>query len=211
MKTYAQFCGVAKALDVIGERWTLLIVRDLLLGGRRYSDLLDSLTGLTTNLLAKRLAHLTAEGLVARRRLPAPSGATVYELTEAGRTLEPVVLALGTFGERYMHGGPAGEKISARWGMVSMKRRYRGGLSLRVQVRVGDDAFALTLQPEEIEVRDGEHDTPDLTLEADIAPMLFLPLFGALPLEDALERGTLRLQGRRQDFRRFARSVRPPG
>ena len=107
-RSYRQLCGVALALDLVGERWTLLIVRDLMPGPRRYADFLAALPGLTTNLLAARLKRLVAEDLVAKRRLPAPASATVYELTVQGRTLEPVIFALGAFGSQRM--GDAGSR-----------------------------------------------------------------------------------------------------
>jgi DNA-binding HxlR family transcriptional regulator len=97
-RRYNQICPLASALDVVGERWTLLVVRELLAGPKRYTDLQDGLPGLATDLLTARLRDLEAAGLVARRRLDPPAPANVYELTERGRGLEPVVLALGRFG-----------------------------------------------------------------------------------------------------------------
>src|SRR5690349_12744259 len=91
-RSYQQFCGVARALDVVGERWTLLIVRNLLLGPRRYGDLLAELPGLTTNLLAKRLREMELVGLVEKRELPPPAASTVYALTADGAALEGVVM-----------------------------------------------------------------------------------------------------------------------
>src|SRR3712207_3261653 len=97
-RSYDQFCGLAKALDVLGERWTLLVVRELLLGPKRYSDLLEGLPGIGTNLLAARLKALEASGLVGRRRLPPPAASNVYELTERGRALEPAIFELIRWG-----------------------------------------------------------------------------------------------------------------
>src|SRR5690349_11845741 len=125
-RSYSQFCAIAKALDVVGERWTLLIVRNLLVGGQRYKDLLETLPGITTNLLAARLRDLSEAGLIAQRSLPAPASAVVYELTPAGRELEPVVLALGRFGARYLANKKRGDRTHVRWAMVSLKRRFRG-------------------------------------------------------------------------------------
>ena len=109
-RSYRQFCPVAKALDVVGERWTLLLVRELLLGPRRFTDLLDVLPGLGTSLLAERLRQLEAAGLVHRERLPPPAGATAYHLTEAGLGLGPVVGALAAFGARLL-GTPAPDEL----------------------------------------------------------------------------------------------------
>lgn len=94
-RSYDQYCLLARALDVVGERWTLLVVRELLIGPKRYTDLLDGLPGIATNLLSARLKQMEARGLIQRRRLPAPAASTVYELTELGRGLEPTMAALG--------------------------------------------------------------------------------------------------------------------
>lgn len=166
MNGYRQFCGAAKALDVLGERWTLLIVRDLLLGPRRYTDLQLSLRGITTNLLAQRLKHLAQEGLIERVPLSGTGGsAQAYALTAAGREVEPVVLALGTFGARYLQGPDRHDAIDPRWAMVSLKRRYEGSLrSGRVQFRLGDDPFRIDFDGDRIDVRDGELDAADASL-----------------------------------------------
>jgi DNA-binding HxlR family transcriptional regulator len=125
-RSYRQYCGIAKALDVVGERWTLLIARNLLVGGLRYKELLETLPGITTNLLAQRLKELSAAGLLVQRTLPAPGHGVVYELTERGRELEPVLLALGRFGAPYLDTPKRGDRTHVRWALVSLKRRYRG-------------------------------------------------------------------------------------
>ena len=102
MRSYGQYCALAKALDVIGDRWTLLLVRDLLLGPKRYKDLLSGLPGIGTNLLADRLKELEATGLIERTVLPPPAGSTVYQLTETGQALEPVMVSLGRWGARFL-------------------------------------------------------------------------------------------------------------
>src|SRR4051794_39230206 len=97
-RSYNQFCPLAHALDVVGERWTLLIVRELLTGPRRYKDLSEALPGLSTNLLSERVKALESQGLVSRRVLPPPAGSTVYELTPSGHALEKAVIELGRWG-----------------------------------------------------------------------------------------------------------------
>lgn len=97
-RRYGDPCGVARSLDVVGDRWALLIVRDLLLGPKRFKDLLDGLLGASPNVITQRLGELTDAGIVRRRRLPAPAGVWVYELTTWGRELEPVLLHLGRWG-----------------------------------------------------------------------------------------------------------------
>ena len=189
-RRYSQRCGVALALDVVGGRWTLLLVRDLLLGPRRFGDLLAGLPGLTPNLLSDRLRSLQAHGVVVRTKLPPPSGATVYELTERGRALEHVVLALGAFGEEYLR-APESSALHAdlRWLMVSLKRRYRGGAPPAViEIVSGDKAFSVTLERESIDVRDGSPARPNVRIEGEEQPIAGL-LLGMLPVRSAAGAG----------------------
>jgi DNA-binding HxlR family transcriptional regulator len=144
MKTYAQRCPLARALDVVGERWTLLIVRELMLGPRRYTDLTDGLAGVGTNILAARLADLQSAGLVTKRELPPPTAVTVYQLTEPGRALGPTLLALTEWGEQ--HGAPINESqaIRPQWILTSIARRNPQLLAGRsCELRIGRDVFEL--------------------------------------------------------------------
>ena len=100
MRTYGDGCGVAHALDLVGERWALLVVRDLLLGPKRFTDLRAGLRGASHNVLAQRLRELEQAGVVRRRRLPPPAGSAVYELTDWGRELESILITLGVWGVR---------------------------------------------------------------------------------------------------------------
>ncbi|MFT7522092.1 MAG: DNA-binding HxlR family transcriptional regulator, partial [Kiritimatiellia bacterium] len=102
-------------MDLVGERWTLLILRELVPGGRRYGDLHRSLDGITTNLLAKRLKHLEGHGVVVKRLLPPPASVSVYELTELGRELEPALLALGRFGGHWLTHRDREDRVDVRW------------------------------------------------------------------------------------------------
>lgn len=122
MKSYGQICGIAQALDMIGDRWTLLIVRELLLGPLQYSELLSNLEGITSNLLADRLKHLDELGLVERggKQRLAP-----YQLTAEGRTLEPLLFALGKWGWKHIDFSSRQHRRSLRWALVSVKRRLR--------------------------------------------------------------------------------------
>src|SRR5687768_11316326 len=109
-RTYGQYCGVARALDLIGERWALLIVRDLLVGPKRYSDLRQGLPRIPTNILADRLKGLEGTGVVRREILPHPENGVLYELTEYGSELEDVVLRLGRWGLQSL-GSPEAEDV----------------------------------------------------------------------------------------------------
>jgi len=130
-RSYDQYCGLARALDVLGERWTLLIVRNLVLGPQRYSDLLRGLPGITTNLLAKRLQEMEAAGLVERGRT---SDAAAYRLTAAGRDLEPAIHALARWGWRRMGKPTSRDRRSIEWLLVALRRRYRGDVTLSAEL-----------------------------------------------------------------------------
>lgn len=139
-RRYQQFCGLARALDLVGERWTLLLVREFLLGPRRYSELLEALPGLTTNLLAARLKAMEDEGFIER----IDAG---YQLTELGAALEPVVMELARFGGRYLGTPKRTDRLDLSWGLLSLKRRYRGGLDLTLALDVDGTWYTLGFEP----------------------------------------------------------------
>jgi len=124
-RCYKQFCGLAKAMDIIGERWTLLILRDLILGPWRYSDLLERMQGMTTNLLARRLKELEEHGLIIKREQSSLGSTHVYELTELGKELEPAMLALSRFGFNFMQSGPEpDEQVDPGRALLNLKSRF---------------------------------------------------------------------------------------
>jgi DNA-binding HxlR family transcriptional regulator len=163
-RNYKQFCGLARALDRVGERWTLLIVRNLLLGPKRYSDLLEELPGITTNLLAARLREMESTGLVLKRRVAPPVRATVYELGASGRALEPAIMELGRWGGRFMDGPKADDTSNVGWGLLSLKRRYRGGANLTAALRIDERAFELGFAPTYLSVTETSAARPDVTV-----------------------------------------------
>ncbi|MEN0066981.1 MAG: helix-turn-helix domain-containing protein [Myxococcota bacterium] len=161
MRSYNQYCGVAKALDLVGQRWALLIVRDLLPGPRRFSDLIRP--GLTPNVLTTRLHELRDAGLLEATTLPPPGARKVWRLTEAGQRLRPVVLALGHFGATYM-GSTEGHTTDVRWFVVSLERRWvPSGAKGVVQLIVDDVPYRVQLTERGARVSDGLTDRPDAT------------------------------------------------
>lgn len=150
-KSYGQFCALARALDRIGDRWTLLIVRELLLGPARYGELHRALPGLATNLLALRLRQLEADGLIQRAGDPAHRSHAIYELTDHGRALEPIVLEMIRWGGRYMAAGPGTDIVDDRWALLALRALLqtphvttpRGNLL----VRCGDHELTVTIGP----------------------------------------------------------------
>lgn len=205
-RRYDQFCGVARALDVVGERWTLLLVRNLLLGPRRYSDLLAESPGLTTNLLAKRLAELERAGLVERRVLPPPNPATVYALTPAGQELEPVVLALGAFGSRSLDAPKPRDTVNLAWGFFSLKRRYRGGLTGAVAFEVEGRRYTLRFEPSRLLVSDADRNPVDATVTGTSAAVRDAVLRG-----ERRARAALRVEGDRPLAERALDALALPG
>lgn len=198
MKTYAQLCGVAKALDVVGGRWTLLIVRNLLVGGQRYKDLLDTLPGITTNLLAERLQAMEEAGLISTRRTSAPSPATVYELTARGLELEAVVLALGRFGAPYLATPKRGDRRHVRWAMVSLKRRFvpeQLERPVRLQFEIGSvHRYGVRADARAARIQEGELEAPQARVVSSETTFMSL-LFGGATLRHLLSTGELSIAG----------------
>lgn len=159
-RSYDQFCAVARALDHVSERWTLLIVRNLMLGPRRYSDLMTELPGITTNLLAARLRAMEGEGLVAKQ----PGPPARYELTALGAALEPVVVELGRWGAHFMDQPRRADTTNLGWGLLSLKRRYRGGVRAVVELRVGERRFELAFEEAHLHVKEREAIRPQLVV-----------------------------------------------
>ncbi|MCH9687235.1 MAG: winged helix-turn-helix transcriptional regulator [Deltaproteobacteria bacterium] len=205
-RRYHQFCGVAKALDLVGERWTLLLVRDLLLGGRRFSDLQEAMPGLTPNLLSQRLRQMTERGLIEKQQLDPPRGTTVYVLTELGHELEPVVLALGRFGSNFMTAPGPDDRVDPRWAMVSLKRRYQGcPRRWRVQLEVGPLAFSLKLGDERLHVVDGRAHEADLVVGGQ-RPGWGMLLSGRGSAQELLASGQLHHRGPARAMTDFVRA-----
>jgi len=168
-RNYKQFCGLARALDRVGERWTLLIVRNLLLGPKRYSDLLERLPGLTTNLLAARLREMERLELVVKRKSPPPLRATLYELAPRGRALEPALMELARWGARFMDRPGKDDTLDIGWALLSLKRRYRGGLALVAAFDVEDRSFELVFDARYLAVTEGSAARPNVAVRGDIA------------------------------------------
>ncbi|MGW7365384.1 winged helix-turn-helix transcriptional regulator [Streptomyces sp. NPDC054841] len=141
-RSYDQYCAAARALDAVGDRWTLLIVRELLAGPRRYTDLHADLPGVSTDVLASRLKDMERDGLATRRRLPAPASAFVYELTERGRALLPVVTALADWGAPELADRRPTDAVRAHWFAVPLLRCLEAtGVTDIVEVRVAEGEF----------------------------------------------------------------------
>ena len=159
-RSYDQYCGLARALDVVGERWTLLVIRNLLLGPQRYSDLLRGLPGITTNLLAKRLQEMEALALIERATGAGESAA--YRLTDEGRELEPAIHALGRWGWQRMGKPAARDRRSIEWLLVALRRRYRGGITLAAELDADGTPYHIVLRGDRAEIGRGAVPAADL-------------------------------------------------
>jgi DNA-binding HxlR family transcriptional regulator len=207
MRTYGQYCAVAKALDVVGDRWTLLIVRELLLrGSARYTDIREGLPGVATNLLADRLRELEGEGVVVRRKEPPPVAATVFELTARGRDLAPVVGALARWGLPYLEEGPRdAEEFRTRWmawpAETLLTDADPKGPPVTVEVNTGAEPMLLVLADGEVRARFGSVENPDATLSGPPNALMGM-LSGQLELDAARSLG-LELDGDESVIRRL--------
>jgi DNA-binding HxlR family transcriptional regulator len=197
-RSYGEQCGVARSLDVIGERWALLIVRELLLGPKRFNDLLAGLAGASPNVISQRLRELTASGVVRHRDLGPPARVGVYELTDWGRELEPVILHLGQWGTR----APLPEGAHAGLDSLLLALQATADPAVvngRYELRVGADVLTVDGTSGTVRIRRGSADRPAATLATD-AGTLFAVVFGSRTVAAAAKAGDLRLDGDPQAF-----------
>jgi DNA-binding HxlR family transcriptional regulator len=204
-RTYNQYCATAHTLDLVGERWTLLILRELLTGPKRFRDLVDSLAGIGTGLLASRLKYLEGEGLVERVTLPPPARTPAYALSEAGAELEPAVMALSRWGMKWALGErKRGEHFRPGWAMLGMQAIFdaeaAGDLEATYEFRIDDDVFHARVDHGRIESLHGPAQRPDAVIEAEADAFLELAA-GRLSLADATRRGSVSFSGDRDALR----------
>ncbi len=205
-RSYHQYCAVARGLDLIGDRWTLLMIRDLLLGPKRYKDLLEGLPGIGTNLLADRLRELEQLGVVERAVLPPPAGSSVYRLTELGQALEPVVAAIGRWGAQFL--GPRRDTDTLVPGayFVAMRDVFRpelaAGLTETFELHIGDHVFEVRIDQGRCSTREGQATNPDVVMVMDVETLNALLLEGLSP-KKALAGGRVELRGDPSALDRF--------
>jgi len=205
MRSYGQYCAVAKALDVIGDRWTLLIVRELVLRGpSRYTDLRDGLPGIATNLLADRLRELEQAGLVAREDAPPPVATALFRLTERGAELRPVLEELTRWGLPYMIEEPEDQDFRLHWlgapAELYLRDRAPERPPVTIELRTGDATLLIETAEGEVHARPGTAENADVVVFG--TPHLVAALLtGIVGLDDAVERG-LRLEGDARALRR---------
>jgi DNA-binding HxlR family transcriptional regulator len=170
MRTYGDGCGIAHALDLVGERWALLIVRELLLGPKRFTDLRDGLPNASPNVLAQRLRDLEQGSIVRRRKLAPPAGSWVYELTDWGRDLKPIALALGVWALRspsFPHDAPVGTDSVILALATFFDAEAAGDLRAVYELRLGEHTFNVRVADGAIDVDRGAAADADVIVETD--------------------------------------------
>lgn len=211
-RSYADPCGVARALDAVGERWALLVVRDLLLGPKRFTDLSAGLPGLSQNVLSQRLRELEEQGIVAKRKLGPPARVQVYELTPRGAELEAVVIALARWGSRAPLTTDAPLSTDAL--VLALRTTFTpeavGDATTSYDLRLGDERFAAEFTGGEFRIARGTPQRPDAAIHTDAATLRAM-VFGGEPLDVARQRGTVTVSGAEKAITTFLRAFpRPP-
>jgi DNA-binding HxlR family transcriptional regulator len=213
IRSYGQYCGVSHAVELLGQRWALLVVRDLLPGPKRFTDLQRGLPGIPTNVLSSRLKELEEGGVIRRRALPRPPGGVAYELTEYGRELEPVVRHLMVWGAKSLGEPGKSDVVTSSSLALGLQLGFRPevaeGLAATYELRILDAVVQVRVEDGKLTAVDGASEEPDLIFKSNLAGLRSLML-GELRAEDAASGGPFRLEGDASLFERFAAMFGPP-
>ena len=208
MRTYGDGCAIARGLDLVGERWALLVIRELLLGPKRYTDLRSGLPNASPNVLSQRLDELERAGVIRRHKLPPPAGSRVYELTDWGRELEDTMISLAHWAARSPSGLPIDARIGADSMILALRARFdpgaAPGLRAGYELRLGEDRFRIEIADDEIEVSRGGTAQADATIDTD-PDTLAAVLWGGQPLRAAQRSGKMTVEGDKTAVQRFMR------
>jgi DNA-binding HxlR family transcriptional regulator len=209
-RAYGQYCGFVRALELVGERWALLIIRDLLVAPRRYTDLRQGFPRIPTNILSARLKELEQAGIIQRRVLPRPSGAVVYELTNYGLELEDVIINLGRWGARSLGAPAPGDIVTPSSLVMAMRTTFCPTAAkdddVTYELRIGPAVINIRIEKGRLRVAEGPLAGADLTIET--GPQLKSIMTGELTPDDAIKTGTVRLTGDQRLLARFAETFR---
>jgi DNA-binding HxlR family transcriptional regulator len=204
-RRYDDACGAAHALDLVGERWALLVIRELMLGPKRFGDLRADLPGISANVLTQRLESLEAVGVLVRRKLPPPASAQVYELTPWGYEAEPIFQTLGRWAARSPAHDPT-LPLSAVSLFLSFRTMFdpsrARGLKARVGFRVGAETFLVRIGDGEVKIGRSEIDGAAVTISG-AAPVIAAAVYGGVPLDQLETQGALHISGERSIAERF--------
>jgi DNA-binding HxlR family transcriptional regulator/putative sterol carrier protein len=205
-RAYGQYCGVAHALDLIGGRWSLLIIRDLMTGPKRFSELEQGLHGIPTNILSSRLRELEEAGIVERKLLPRPATSVVYELTPYGLELDEPMKLLGMWGAKSLGRPQQDDFYSGSALMMALRARFRPeaavGQDLQVEIRLDDQLMNVSVSNGEVSFSNEPFADPHLTLET--SPNILAEIFaGYETFDSALAAGRIQIDGPQDEARRF--------
>ncbi|MHA2097888.1 MAG: winged helix-turn-helix transcriptional regulator [Candidatus Kariarchaeaceae archaeon] len=197
-RQYGQYCAIARSLDIIGERWTLLIIRELLTGPKRFKNLLQNLPGIGTNLLANRLKQLEKNDIIQKLRLPPPADVLAYDLTKHGRDLENILTSIIQWGSIYLERGQGDDYARPGWAILGIKGLFKPdkahGISLTCQFNIDQESFWIKIHDNKISTLEGKIEGSDITLT--MGEPTFLGLGdGSTDIESALNSGKIRLEG----------------
>ncbi|MDQ1686249.1 MAG: hypothetical protein QOC82_2986 [Frankiaceae bacterium] len=214
-KVYGHYCGLAKALDVVGERWTLLVIRELSLGPKRFSDLEAGLAGISTSILTERLARLEDADLIKRQTLPPPAGSKVYALTTDGWALAQAMVPLAAWGVRLLAAQPKmpSEAYRPAWGLMfqsaTFDRDTARGVHDRYEYHIDDSVVTVVVDDGRMRVIEAPSDQPpDVRIYADAATFADVGL-GRMPIRTAIRDKQLQLVGDADAKKRFLHIMRP--
>ena len=209
-RRYGDPCGIARALDVIGDRWALLVVRELIFGPKRFLQLRDGLRGISPNVLSQRLRGLEDAGVLRRKVLDPPASVAIYELTGRGRALEPILLELGRWGRR--EPVTTCNELSIDALLVALKTVFdpAGALEATFALRVDGDWYRLTVADDLIDITRARTERPTVTFETDVTTLGSVA-FGREPVTEAQRDGRLTITGDRRAAERFAQMFAVPG
>ena len=209
-RTYDDACGIARALDIVGERWALLVARELLTGPKRFTDLRSALAKIAPDVLAQRLRDLEQAGVVHRRTLAPPAASRVYELTDWGRELEPVLVALGRWGSRapLPPGAPA---LSVAAAIVALETTFdpAGASAETFELRLDEQPFTLGVRDGRLEATPGPATDPTATIATNTATLAAV-LWHGRPAAEAIAAGTLTVDPDPAALERFRAWFTPP-
>jgi DNA-binding HxlR family transcriptional regulator len=209
-RVYGQYCGFSRALELVGERWALLILRDLFVAPKRFSDLQRGLPGIPSNILTARLKELEDNGVIQRRAQPRPAGGVAYELTDDGRGLERAVVELSRWGAKHLGEPRAHEVVTEDSMIMALRTTFRSeaarGVKAGYELRLGDIVIHAIVHNGEVTVGKGALEKPDLIIEA--GPGIRAVMAQEITPDEAIKAKIVRIKGNRDLFGRFARMFR---
>ncbi len=210
-RRYRQYCGLARALELVGRRWNGLVVRELMLGPRRYSDLLEGLPSIGTSVLVRCLDDLQAEGLIERAELPMPVATPVYRLTEAGQALAEALVPLAAWGRRRLGKRRRDEALRPNWALLYLQSRFRPDVAAQVEddlyeLQIDDETFQLQIRMGRLEARQGPAKTePSLRISLDLGTAAAIAAAESSGANAATMAGRVRFEGSAAARQRFSK------